>query len=653
MITRHPAFPPAPTWPWIAFALASWCLAVAWVSASIPESIPPQRYEGRASLASDSIDGRYGRWGLIDTELGILLASFPRDTSLQKGSIVLVAGDVRGEPGERMAIPFRARIAVDDITTLDERTALPVELGHKLRNRVVERLSPLEGGRALLAGFLIGDTSGVGDADVEAMRRSGLSHFVAVSGSNVALYLGLLFVLAGPLGLDPKRRAVVGLIGLPIYAAATRFEPSVMRASVMAGFALAGRLVGVVFEAWQLLSLAVTGLLLLNPHLVSSVGFQLSVAATVGVLIGARWPVEGRVRRALTVTVGAQLAVAPLILLHFGSIPLLSPLANLVAGPIVGTATLLGAIGVAVAEPVLPVAAFLAEAVLAVSRGAAAWPQVGPGALVGITLLGALARSRPSLRPALAVGVCGLVVLALLAPSNRVPEAGVVVLDVGQGDSILIHGGGGRYALVDGGPDPTLLIDRLRSYGVDRLDLVVVTHVHADHITGVTELIGRVAIDLVWAALEPHSTTGSERLLQRLDAWGVPVIDPPVGRSIPLGALTIHVEGPVRRYASPNDQSIVLLVEGPERNMLLAGDIETFAQADLGPIRAEVLKVPHQGAATSDAGWLSAVGADLAVISVGPNDFGHPARWVVDLLAESGAVVVRTDERGDVVVPLS
>jgi competence protein ComEC len=87
--------------------------------------------------------------------------------------------------------------------------------------------------------------------------------------------------------------------------------------------------------------------------------------------------------------------------------------------------------------------------------------------------------------------------------------------------------------------------------------------------------------------------------------------------------------------------------------MLLTGDIETFAQKDLGSIHADVLKVPHQGAATSDAEWLGNVGAEMAVISVGPNDFGHPVQWVIETLVASGAVVKRTDEEGDVVVPLS
>ncbi len=132
----------------------------------------------------------------------------------------------------------------------------------------------------------------------------------------------------------------------------------------------------------------------------------------------------------------------------------------------------------------------------------------------------------------------------------------------------------------------------------------------------------------------------------------MPVVAPVKGDRFRLGQLTIVVEGPVRKYASSNDESIVLSVTDGSRSMLLAGDIEGYAQADLAHLRADVLKVPHHGAATSRPEWLEGIGADLAVISVGDNDFGHPVGWVISTLEESGSTVARTDVSGDVVVPL-
>jgi len=215
-----------------------------------------------------------------------------------------------------------------------------------------------------------------------------------------------------------------------------------------------------------------------------------------------------------------------------------------------------------------------------------------------------------------------------------------------------VSGGEGRFLLVDGGPDPVLLLDKLAAYGVNGVDVVVLTHVHADHATGLTGLVGRVPIAEVWANTEPHVSSASTDLFDTLGAYGIPLVKPSIGQFLQLGQARVTVLGPLRRYASPNDQSIVLMIEGPGRTAVLTGDVELVAQSELDGIRADVLKVPHQGGATSDPEWLASVGAELSVISVGPNDFGHPALSVIEVLENAGSTVVRTDLAGDVVVPL-
>lgn len=629
-------------------------MVASWIAPS-PAALPVDQgpYHGMVTLTRDVIDGRFGPWALGEIESGQVLVTFDEPTKVVgRGDTVEVTGSIEGEPGTASGRPYGAVLTVREITSIATSTFLPHRAGRFISATVEDRLRPFDDGRALLSGFLIGETSRISEVDVEAMRRSGLAHFVAVSGSNVALFLSLLAVAAGPLALGPKRRAAIGLIGLPVYMAATRFEPSVMRASVMAGIALAGRLVGVVLEAWQLLSLAVVALLVSDPGLTANVGFQLSVAATAGVLVGARWPANGKVVRALLVTMGAQLAVAPLLLVHFGSVPLLSPVVNLISAPIVAASTIVGAIGVAGVDFLVSPAAWLADLVLSLARGAASWPQLSGWELAGLLATGFVIRVAPSLRTASAVAGSALLVLVLISPGSDLPPAGVVVLDVGQGDAILLHGGDGRFGLVDGGPDQAVLIDRLHEYGVPSLELVVLTHVHADHATGLTGIVDRWRIGKVWVDTVPHSTPTSRQLMESLDARGILISAPAPGTRKRLGNLELVVEGPVRRYASPNDQSIVITVNGPARSMLLSGDIETYAQNDLGHLRAEVLKVPHQGAATSDPTWLTSVGAEEAIVSVGPNEFGHPADWVVELLEESGKVH-RTDEEGDVVVDLT
>jgi competence protein ComEC len=255
-------------------------------------------------------------------------------------------------------------------------------------------------------------------------------------------------------------------------------------------------------------------------------------------------------------------------------------------------------------------------------------------------------------RGPIAIAMAVALVAVLLGGGARAPEAGVVAFDVGQGDALLLSGGEGRFVLVDGGPEPAVLLENLAEYRVRRLELVVLTHVHADHAAGLVGLVGRVPIEHFWAVTEPHETPASKELLGRLTELGIAVETPDPGDRYELGSLDLTVLGPLRRYASPNDQSIVMMVEGPARSMLLTGDVEAIAQADLRALRSDVLKVPHQGAATSDLGWLADVNAELAVISVGDNDFGHPDPGVISALEESGAKVARTDVDGDVIVDL-
>ena len=119
-----------------------------------------------------------------------------------------------------------------------------------------------------------------------------------------------------------------------------------------------------------------------------------------------------------------------------------------------------------------------------------------------------------------------------------------------------------------------------------------------------------------------------------------------------VGSIGLEVLGPARRYASLNDQSIAIRATIGGHTVLLSGDMERVSQGDLDPPRVDVLKVPHQGAATSDPEWLVETGASVAVVSVGPNRFGHPSEELLATLERAGMEVRRTDREGDVVIDL-
>jgi competence protein ComEC len=201
--------------------------------------------------------------------------------------------------------------------------------------RGTRALPPQQG--ALFAGFAFGDTRDVPDDVVVAYRNAGLSHLLAVSGANVAFVLALVRPLLRRASL--AMRLVAGATVVLVFASATRFEPSVLRASMMAVIAMVAMYAGRPVSSLRLLCLAVVVLLLADPFLVHSVGFALSVGASAGIALFARrfarsLPGPAIIREPMAVTLAAQLGVAPVLFAVFGGVPAIAPLANLLAVPV-------------------------------------------------------------------------------------------------------------------------------------------------------------------------------------------------------------------------------------------------------------------------------------------------------------------------------
>ncbi|MDH3606457.1 MAG: ComEC/Rec2 family competence protein [Acidimicrobiia bacterium] len=622
------------------------------VAGRLADDARPFGFELRAPLDISHLLTPDGWSPWVAPRVAVVLGEVPEAVA---GERVMVVGRMRAEPGFLRGDPMAGRIERATVERVAGAGDPLFQAGNAVRRRVADVLDDGGRGGALLAGFLVGDVDRLPRSDVDNLRLAGLSHFVAVSGSNVALFLAAWFLAAGPLAWDPGRRAVMGLVGLALFLVVTRWEPSVVRAALMAALVLVGRVAGVGLTPWAALGTAVTASLLVGGHLSGDVGFQLSVAATAGVLVGSgwvrprRWGVMGQ---GLAITLGAQAAVAPLLLWHFGTVPLLSPLTNLVAAPVVTLATGLGGVAVASGWSMAVAAAtWLAGVVLTISEVAAGWPQLNVMGVAGAVGVGVLARPR-SLRPFVALGV-GLAVVVWLLPAAAVRVPTLVFIDVGQGDATLLLDPGGATVLVDGGVDPDLLLSKLRARGVTHVDLMVATHGDLDHIGGLPAVLDSYPVGRLW---HPNHVEGSEdylALLAQADVAGVARDQPVVGWTVQLGAFRIEVLGPARRYADINDESIVLSVTSGGQSALLTGDIEATAQGELGVVRADILKVPHHGAATTDLAWLAASRAPVAVISVGANRFGHPHPDVLAVLGSDHVEVLRTDERGDVVIPLA
>lgn len=544
--------------------------------------------------------------------------------------------------------------------------------------------------RALVPALVVGDTSAMTEELQERFQITGLTHLTAVSGANLTLLLGAILWLAGLLGARGWWLRLAALVGVVAFVLLCRGEPSVLRAAAMGTVGLAalgwgGRRQGLGYLSW-----AVIGLLLVDPWLSRSLGFALSASATAGIVLFAgtwtrglsawlpRWAAE-----ALAVPLAAQVATQPLVTAVSGQISVVGILANLVAGPLVGPATVFG-FAAAACAPLAPWAAtvlgWLAGAcaqglcwlssLAAVLPGAAvAWP-VHP---LAIALLGAACLTAPVLLPVLwrrrwaVIGLALGLVVALVRPPIQPgwPPADweVTFCDVGQGDATVVRVSEGTAVVIDTGPDPRALSACLSGLGVDRVPLVILTHLHADHIGGLAGIfdgreVGRLLVSGVrepaygWASvvaltgsLPAAFTAGAGTVVSvgrvRLEVLAIK----PFAASVTVG------EG---ESTEENDSSLVLRVSTPALSVVVAGDVEeagqlhALGQAQPG-LHADVLLVPHHGSGRQSPEFLAATGARVAVVSVGAdNDYGHPAGRTLRLVESSGARVFRTDLHGSI-----
>jgi competence protein ComEC len=236
----------------------------------------------------------------------------------------------------------------------------------------------------------------------------------------------------------------------------------------------------------------------------------------------------------------------------------------------------------------------------------------------------------------------------------------VVFFDVGQGDAALVRSPGGVAILIDGGPDPLAVATKLAALGVHRLDLMVATHPHADHLAGLPAVLRRVPVALVVDPGCAGSSPFYRDFLATVRDLRAPFRHPRPGDMLTVGDLRLAVLGPAAcahgTDSDPNNDSMVLRLTDGRDTVLFPGDAEAPEQqqilaSEAPELSAPLLKVPHHGGDTSLPEFLAAVHARVAVISVGqPNRYGHPNPHLVSLLGADGMRVFRTDRSGDLTV---
>ncbi|MEV6415395.1 ComEC/Rec2 family competence protein [Kribbella sp. NPDC051718] len=551
--------------------------------------------------------------------------------------------------------------------------------------------------RGLVPALVMGDESALPPELAEDFKTTGLTHLSAVSGTNLTLLLAFVLPLARLLGVRARGLTVVGLAMVVVFVVLARPQPSVLRAAVMGLVALAAMAgSGGTRRAARSLSVAVIALLLIDTSLARSAGFALSVLATAGiVLLGpswrdalARWmPV--RLAEAVACPLAAQLACTPVVAYLSGQVSMVAVAANLLAGPAVGPATILGfgAAGIALLSADLAhllgwLAGWPARWIILVAEKGADLPGASsswPATVIGIAVLTALCLAlviglhRILARPIAMLLALVLLAVVILRPIRSLgwPPAGwlMVACDVGQGDGLALHAGRSTAIVVDTGPDPAAIDRCLRQLDVKYVPVVVLTHFHADHAGGLAGVLrGRTVGEI---EVTPYFSPPAEykRVLQLAAQHRIPIRTVSYQEKRIVGPVSWTSLWPARvpaltgkSAATPTDEgspennaSIALMTEVAGLRLLLTGDLEPESQravlATGADLRADVLKVPHHGSGQQDPTFIAATKARLAIISSGlNNDYGHPAPRTLDLLTHQGMKIARTDTSGSIAV---
>lgn len=550
--------------------------------------------------------------------------------------------------------------------------------------------------RGVAAALLLGERDDLGPGEMTLLQETGLSHLLAVSGFNVAVLAGMIYLLARAAGWHGRRAALLAIPSLLIYLLLNREETSVVRAVTMAVVLLAGRLSWRRPDALNGVGLAALVILARDPSQLHDPGFQLTFVATLSLLAGAVPLAErmagrrpGGVRRrgaqALAVSLVAAAGTLPLTILHFHRVTWVAVASNLIAGPLMAAAFVL-AVALQVVGLVSDGAAHLAalaitrlvDATFLVAETARSIPWASwrrpdpPGALIAacyLAMAGALVTTRRRWTAAcLVLAGAATVLLILPLDTRRRPEGlRVTAIDVGQGDAILVETSAGFRMLVDAGGtsgDDFDLGERVVSpalwrMGIATIDRLVITHPDADHAGGAVSVLRNFRPAEVW--IPPGTASSSEvmrRLADRTLQEGAALREIAGGRAACLPGARLSVLGPPAdpRPAPDNDVSLVLEIRAGGRGVLLMGDAGQRVEPALDPRPgpADLLKTGHHGSRdATGAGLLRLTRPRVALVTCGwRNRFGHPHPEVLARLRAAGARVCRTDLHGMVEVEL-
>ncbi|MEY4347093.1 MAG: hypothetical protein RJA68_596 [Actinomycetota bacterium] len=532
---------------------------------------------------------------------------------------------------------------------------------------------------ALIPGMVLGDTSKQSADFKNSMKRSGLTHLVAVSGANFALVSAFVLWMMQFLFARMKFRLTATAISLIAFIALVRPSPSVLRAAAMAAVLLVAQGTKRGRDSLPALGFAMAAVVIVDPWQARDAGFALSVLATAGLLLFAPVLIEklsahmpGKLAQALAPPIAAIVFCSPIIVALSGYLAPMSVIANLLAAPFVAPITIVGFIA-ALFSPIAPLLStvliwfirFPAGAIALIAHWASSFPvltlrtgKIGFLIVASFSLISWLLKKWFK-----QILIFTLVVLISITWLQRWPGGDwqVANCDIGQGDSMVVNLGNHRGLVIDVGPDSVAEDRCLKALGINEIPLLILSHFHADHVAGLPGALKNRTVRQVWVSV--NSAPLVESAMAQSALKGVEMIKAVRGMSSTLGPLTIKVLWPTLSATSfaempgdgsqVNNSSIATLITGDAFSIFAGGDIEPPVQEilvkDVDPV--DIYKVSHHGSRYQDLAFMAALHPRISIISVGAgNTYGHPAVQTLEALARLGSEVVRTDIDGAIAV---
>lgn len=530
---------------------------------------------------------------------------------------------------------------------------------------------------SLIPGMVLGDTSKQTPQFKEAMKRSGLTHLVAVSGANFAIVSSFVLWCMQFLFRRVQWRMGATAISLLCFIALVRPSPSVLRAAAMAAVLLSAQVSKRGRDSLPALGFAIAAVVMGDPWQSRDAGFALSVLATAGLLLFApflieKMPIHRKLGGALAPPIAAMIFCSPILVALSGYISPMSIIANLLAAPFVAPITILGFIA-ALTSPFIPVIPEIliaiirvpANLIVAIAHWISEFPvltihngAIGFAIISGlVTIVWVFKKNWRSLLSTI------LVLIVLLTWIQRWPAGDwqIANCNVGQGDSMVINLNHGRAIIIDVGPDPVAEDRCLKSLGVKEVPLLILSHFHADHVAGLPGVLKSRKVNEVWISNNLEPLLESSRALTLLQGSKITTVQK--GLTVQLVHLRLQVlwpESSIGNFqnlpgegSAINNSSIALLVDSQDWSLFTAGDLEPPAQATLvNQIReVDIYKVCHHGSRYQDQQLMKVLSPQVAVISVGlKNSYGHPSPETIASLTRLGTQVVRTDIDGAIAI---